>query len=466
MDLRPGSPGGTDAATRRSAFIAATLAAFLTPFMGSAVNVALPAIGTSLSLDPIGLGWVASSYLLAAAVFLVPAGRAADLLGRKQVFLYGMGLYTISSAVCAATSGSGMLMVGRALQGVGAAMIFGTGMAIVTAVFPADQRGRILGFNVAAVYAGLSFGPFVGGFLIQAAGWRTVFWVNVPLGLFVLVYTRYRLLGEWSVRDGGTFDIGGAAVYGGGLFAVMVGLSRLPSTIGWAFAAAGALLLALFVALELHTPHPMLDIRMIARNRVFALSSLAALIHYSATFAVTFLLSMYLQYVKGMTPAGAGTVLIAQPVLMAVLSPAAGRLSDRFEPRIVSSAGMALTATGLALLAALDVESSMALVIIGLVILGAGFALFSSPNSNAVMSSVDKHLYGTASSFLGTMRLTGQMLSMGIAMLLLAFFVGPRPILPDVFEAFTACLRAAYGLFAVLCLAAIFASLSRGNIRS
>jgi len=449
---------------RRAALFAATLSSFLTPFMGAAVTVALPEIGRAFALDALLLGWIPTSYLLAAAVFLVPFGRVADIAGRKKVFVLGIGLFTAASLLCGMAVSGPMLIAARVLQGIGSAMIFGTGVAILTSVFPAGERGRVLGINTAAVYAGLSVGPTVGGVLTRALGWRSIFLVNVPLGLLVIVLVCLWLKGEWRSGRGG-FDWPGSALYGASLIGLMVGFSKLPGWIGAALLGAGLLGLVAFGWWEAHSPQPVIDLRLFRSNRPFTFSSLAALINYSATSAVTFLVSLYLQYVKALSPQQAGWVLVAQPIVMAALSPLAGRLSDRLEPRLVASIGMAVTAVGLALLIPVEQGSPLWTIVARLVILGCGFGLFSSPNMNAIMSSVDRSSYGVASAIAGTMRLVGQMLSMGIVMLLFGLFIGRVEITASVHPQFLMSARAAFGIFTALCVAGTFASLARGRIR-
>lgn len=450
---------------KRSALLIAVLASFLTPFMVSSINIALPAIGREFGMNAVLLSWVATAYLLAAAMFLVPFGRLADIRGRKKVFSWGIAIYTVSSFLLVFSPHAAVLLGFRALQGFGSAMIFGTGMAIVTSVFPAGERGRVFGINVAAVYLGLSLGPFLGGILTQNFGWRSIFLANVPLGLAVLSVIIRRLPGEWAEARGERFDLGGSVIYGLSLVAVMYGLSVLPDRQGFLLAFIGVLLVAAFIAWELRAQHPLLDMRLFTANLTFSLSNLAALVNYSATFSVTFLLSLYLQYVKGFTPQLAGTVLVSQPLVMALFSPAAGRLSDRIEPRLVASLGMAFTVAGLAFFTRLTEQTSPWYLVAGLAVIGFGFALFSSPNTNAVMNSLDRKFYGVGSSFLGTMRLTGQMLSMGIAAVILSFSIGRIRITPEYYPLFLQALRTAFTVSAALCFLGIFASLARGKAR-
>jgi MFS family permease len=226
---------------------------------------------------------------------------------------------------------------------------------------------------------------------------------------------------------------------------------------------AGAIGLAAFVRWEIRQEHPVLNIGLFRNNMVFAFSNLAALINYSATFAVSFLLSLYLQYIKGFTPEHAGLILIAQPVMMAIFSPVAGILSDRIEPRIVASIGMALTTAGLVMLVFVGGDVSLSYIIASLVVLGLGFGFFSSPNTNAVMGSVDRKSYGVASGMLGTMRLTGQTLSMGIALLLFALYMGRVQISPEYYPLFLKSMRTAFIISGALCFGGIFASIARGK---
>lgn len=450
---------------RRAALLVTTVGAFLTPFMGSSIAIALPSIGGELAMDAILLGWVATAYLLAAAMFLVPLGRIADIYGRKRIFTYGMITYTAASLLSAISTSAAMLISFRVLQGIGGAMIFSTGVAILTSVFPPEERGRVLGINVAAVYAGLSLGPFVGGLLTQYLGWRSIFWANVPLGLLIIALIFWKLKGEWAEAKGEKFDIAGSIIYSLMLIAIMYGFTILPELPGAGLILAGGLGIVAFVKWETKVKSPVLDVRLFRNNTVFALSNLAAFINYSATFAVSFLLSLYLQYIKGLTPQIAGLVLVAAPVVQAIFSPFAGRLSDKIEPRIVASLGMGLTVIGLIFFIFLGNTTSLWFIIAGLIILGFGFALFSSPNTNAVMSSVEKRFYGVASATLATMRQIGMMFSMGVVMLIFAIYLGRVQITPEYYAPFLSSLNTAFIIFTVLCFGGIFASLARGKVR-
>lgn len=453
----------TSGVHRTAVLWAVVMGAFLTPFVGSSVNVALPAIGREFRMSAVALSWVATAFLLSAAALLVPVGRLADIYGRRRLFLWGVLVHTAASLASVAAPSGGILIGLRAVQGLGSALIFATGIAILTSVFPGPERGRVLGYHVASVYTGLSVGPLVGGLLTQAWGWRSIFLVPVPIGIGAAALIGWRLRGEWAEARGERLDVVGSLLYAGSLTGFMYGLARLPGLEGASLMGLGLGGLAAFGLWELRNDSPVLDVRLLGTNRAFLFSNLAALIHYGATFAVVFLLSLYLQGVRGLTPAHAGALLIVQPVLQALFSPWAGRLSDRVAPGVVASVGMGLSAAGLFLLAWLQPTTPVALVFGGLGLLGSGFGLFSAPNTNAVMQAVERRHYGVASGTLGTMRLVGQALSMGIVTFLLTLYMGSARLNPEHVPRFIEALRSTFLVFTGLCILGIGASLARGR---
>ncbi|MFA4838459.1 MAG: MFS transporter [Candidatus Neomarinimicrobiota bacterium] len=446
------------------ALVVSTMASFLTPFMSSSINIALPSIGKEFSMNAVEMGWVATSYLLSSVMFLLPFGRLADIYGRKKVFLTGTIVLILSCLLATYSRSSMVLIAVRMIQGFGSAMIFGTGVAILTSVFSAGERGKVLGINAASVYIGLSTGPVFGGFLTEHFGWRSIFYVNIPIGLTIIILVIWRLKGEWSESKGEKFDLFGALLYVVSLFSLIVGLSDMTVAIHYLYAGIGTAGLVGFLYWEHRINQPLLNIRLFRSNTVFMMSNLAGLINYAATFAVGFMLSLYLQYIKGLNPEHAGLILIAQPLTMAVISPLAGRLSDGIEPRIVASSGMAVTTLGLILFVFIQAETGMIQIIATLMIIGAGLALFSSPNTNAVMSSIEKRFYGVASGTLGTMRLAGQMLSMGIVMLIISMMIGRVKITPVFYPSFLTSMKIAFAVFSAFCLGGIFCSLARGKV--
>ncbi len=433
--------------------------------MGASVVVALPAIGAEFSMGAVMLGWINTAYLLAAATFLIPFGRLGDIYGRKRIFSTGVVLLLVSSVLLAISTSSQVMILFRVLQGIASSMIFATSLPILMSVVPGVERGKAIGLTVAAVYLGLSTGPFVGGFITQQLGWRYIFWINVPLCLLLLTVTTLLLKGDWSAEERSRFDLRGAAILGAGLLMTMYGFTTMPSYSATSLVVLGLIALTMFVKYEQQVSSPLVEVSHFRENTVFAFSNLAALINYAATFAVGFMLSLYLQKVRMLTPQVAGTILVAQPIVQAIFSPVAGRLSDRVEPRTLASLGMAVICLGLLMLTVVSLTTPMVYIIACLVLLGFGFALFSSPNTNAIMSSVSRSHYGFAGATLSAMRQIGMMFSMAVVTVTMTLFIGSSEIRPANTEQFIVSCRYAFALFALMCFGGIFASLARGNVK-
>lgn len=441
------------------------LTSFMGPFLISSVNIALPEIQQAFGADAVGLSWIATAYLLAMAATLVPVGKMADRWDRVRLFALGLAVLVLAALASAMAPSMNVLIITRVFQGIGAAMVVTTGMPILLGVFPSRERGRVIGLYVAAVYLGLAVGPLAGGLLTQHGSWRLIFVTVAPLNLLALFLTLRFLPRQTVEPDRHPFDVTGTLLYALSLILVVYGASRLPAHFAGVLMGSGSIGLIGFVFWELRTPDPVFAVRLFTANRVFAFSSLAALINYSATFAVTFLMSLYLQYIQGLPPHGAGLILVAQPIVQALFSPLAGRLSDRIEPSLLASTGMAVTAAGLVALTTLAQTTPLIHILGVLLALGLGFALFSSPNMNAIMGAIDQRHYGTASGVVATMRLLGQMTSMAIATLVFAIVIGPNKILPPVYPQFLASVRICFVISAGLCFGGIFFSVYRGRLR-
>jgi EmrB/QacA subfamily drug resistance transporter len=452
-----------ESTSKRSVLLVSTFAAFLVPFLSSAINLALPSIGKDLHATAISLGWVISSFILSSAIFLLPFGRLADIIGRKKIFSLGILLFTITTFLIVFSWNITSLIVLRVFQGFSSAMIFGTSLAMITSVYQPGERGKAMGINITATYLGLSCGPIIGGFLTQYLGWRSIFGFLVPFGILSLVLINRKIKTEWSDARGEKFDWVGSLLYGIAMFSFMFGFSRLPAISGWIFIIIGALMAAVFLIVEKTFSNPVFDVRLIIHNRVFAFSGMAALINYAATSAIGFFLSLYLQYLKGFDARTAGLIMISQPLAMTILSPIAGKLSDKKNPGVIASIGMGLTATGLVFLCFVKETTPTYLIVLLLLLMGVGFGLFSSPNSNAIMSSVEKRLLGVASGVVGTMRMVGQMMSMGIAMMLISLYLGNQTINPLTYPGFIASMRTGFIIFSILSIVGVFASLARNK---
>ena len=448
---------------KMAALLVATITSFFTPFMGSSVNIALPSIGLDFGADAILLNWITNGFLLAAAIFAVPFGRLADIHGRKKIFTYGIIIFTIASLLCAIAPSADSLIIFRVLQGIGSAMIFVTGLAIITSVYPPHQRGKAIGINIAAVYVGLSVGPVLGGLMTQYLGWRSLFVLMIPFGLLVITIVFWKLRYEWAESKGENFDILGSFLYGIVLFLVMYGFSTLTQISGVIMLIMGVIGFLAFIFWELRNESPVLNLRIFSRNTTFSFASLAALINYSATFAVTLLLSYYLQYIKGLDPQVAGFILVSQPIVMAITAPLAGRISDRFDARLIATIGMATVTLGLFSLTFINGNTNISYIISSIAILGLGFGLFSSPNTNVIMGSVQRKFYGVASATVSTMRLIGQTMSIGIATLVFALIIGRVQITPEQYPALLYSIQISFIVFTILCFVGIFVSLRKGN---
>lgn len=441
-----------------------TLTAFMTAFMGSSLNIALPVIGKEFNSSALLLSWLSTSYLLTTAALLLPVGQLNDIYGRTKFLKLGIVLFTLGSLLCGIAPNPVVLLILRMLQGTGASFIFSSSTALLVSVFPPSERGKALGINTAAVYTGLSSGLFLGGLITNYWNWRGIFFLNSIIGVVLIALTYLYLKYEWQELIQQHFDLKGAIIYVLSIVFLMIGVSFFPLMQGFILLVLGVLFFIGFYLYEASVTDPILNSALFKNNRTFALSNSAALINYSATFAIGFLMSFYLQSVKGLTPQGAGIILVTQPLVQALFSPLAGRLSDKTEPQIVASIGMGLLTAGLIVFCFIDQNMSTLLIIGNLALLGLGFALFSSPNVNAVMSSVKREHYGVASSTLASMRTMGQMFSMGIVIVIFSLFLSGAKITHANQTAFLTSVRTAFILYAVLCFLGIFASLSRGKI--
>ncbi len=455
-----------DRSFKISVLLVSAFAAFLVPFLSSAVNLALPAIEKELHANAISLSWIISSFLLSSAIFLLPFGRLGDIIGRKKIFTTGIYLFTISTFLILFSHSIISLLILRIFEGISSAMIFGTSMAILTSVFQPGERGRAIGINITATYLGLSLGPVIGGLLTHYLGWRSIFAFLVPFGVISLILIQKKIKTEWAEAEGEKFDWSGSLVYGIALASFMFGFSRLPSAMGWSCIVIAVFMTVIFLVIENRISSPVFDIKLIIRNRVFAFSGVAALINYAATSAIGFFISLYLQYLKGLDASTAGLIMISQPIAMTLLSPFAGKLSDRKNPGVIASYGMGITATGLILMCFINETTSNYFIVLLLLIMGIGFGLFSSPNSNAIMSSVEKRHLGVASGVVGTMRIVGQMMSMGIAMMLISLYIGKETINPSTYPGLISAMRTSFIIFSVLSVTGIFASLARHSKNS
>ena len=439
-----------------------SITSFMGTFLISSINIALPSIEKSLGMDAVMLSWVVTSFLLSTAMFLLPVGRWGDNSGIGKLYKIGLIIFTLGSIACALAPTGKWLIVARFFQGIGAAFTNTTGQAILVSAFPPQHRGRVIGISVSSVYLGLSFGPFFGGMLTQQLGWHSIFVVSALLGLIsTLIAFRFLDKDEVQHNKSGNMDFKGLITFMLGLVCLVYGSSQIPDTKGWLIMGGGLLSLVLFWIIETKEKIPVIDTKMYTKNRLFAYSNLAALINYCATAAIVFFLSLYLQKVQQLTPQQAGLILIAQPIMMTVFSPFVGRLSDKFEARFFATIGMAMCSIGLASMAFLTSETPHWIIVAILLWVGLGFALFSSPNMNIIMSSVDRSQYGQASGSAASMRIIGQIISMTIVTLLFAGMFGGNGINEVTNSIFLKAMKWGFLTFAGISLVGIYFSVKR-----
>jgi EmrB/QacA subfamily drug resistance transporter len=409
-----------DTYRRRWQLLALTsVGAFMWPLDGSIVNVALPVMGPVLHLSFTAAVWVSAAFLLTTAVLLIPAGRLADQHGLVRFYLLGIAIFTVASLLCAVSMSGPWLIVSRIIQGGGAALMGVTSPAIVTSVFPPSERGRALGINVMAVYIGLTVGGPLGGFIVDTIGWRWIFLINLPIGIVVLVWGWFMLPRSARVKDAPRLDVGGSVLLGVFLVCLLVQLTfspqwgwQSPLTIG--LLAVAAVSFAAFLVVERRVSSPILDLDLVLKNRLFAAANTAALLNYMALYGVGLLTAIFLEVVMGQPAAITGLLLLSMPLLMAVLSPFSGRLSDRIGSRVLVTGGMVVIAAGMVLLALTPESAPLWRIAACLGVVGVGMAAFSAPNVSAIMGSVRRDQLSQASAFLGTMRTSGQALSVAL----------------------------------------------------
>lgn len=437
---------------------------FITTFMGSALNLAIPNIEGEFDSGAAAMGWIIVAYILSVSAFGVPFGRIADIYGRRKLLILGIGIFCISSLTASFSVNVEMLIIFRIMQGISASMIFSTNNAILIAAFPAGEMGSVLGKNLASTYFGLSIGPVLGGILNESFGWRSIFLVTAFIAFLGFLNAIFGLPKLDEELEDAKFDKGGSGIFVGMIACILYGLTNLTiSKSSYVILGLGILLFVFFVVTEKKKVSPVVKIRMFTKDPVFALSNVAAFFNYGATYAVGYLMSIYLQRIQGYGSRMAGIILIAQPVFQAILSPFMGRLSDRISPGKLASAGMGICAFGLGMLMKLGEGTSVTLVILSQVVMGIGFAVFSSPNTNAIMSRVDYEDLGVANSIVATMRNLGQSSSMAVLTIIIGMHLGNIPLENAGTSELLATIKTSFLIFVVLCIAGMLMSLKSGS---
>jgi EmrB/QacA subfamily drug resistance transporter len=415
----------TEAPSKWAIFGLVSVGTFMTTLDASIVNIALPSIAHAFGTPVSGpIEWVVIGYLVAIAATLLSFARLADIMGRERVWIAGLALFTVGSALSGLAPTLALLVAARGLQGLGAALIFAPALALIVDAFPRSQRGQALGMNALIVSLGVTAGPTLGGLITESLGWRWIFFVNVPLGLIgLLVASRvFTFSGGARARR---FDLRGAVAFGIGLAGLSLGLS-FGSEWGWTSPAIVLTLAMALVALgtaiviERGRRDPLVDLGQLVSRRL-GLPLASFLFSILALFAVSFLLPFYLEELRGLSPLAAGLLLTPYSIGLAAAAPISGRLADRGHARWLGPVGLGLAAGSLGLLAQIGVSTPPAEIVLWLAVSGIGQGLFLSPNTSAVMSAVPADQSGTASGLIATTRVVGQALSVAIAG---AIFVG------------------------------------------
>lgn len=453
-------------AARWLALASICIATFLVPLSMSAINIALPAIANELQADAVLISWVPTSNLLGSMMLMLPAARVADIVGRKKVYIVGVLMFCVTSLMVIWIETIEWLLVSRFLQGLASAMVFGTGMAIVTSVFANGKRGTALGLTATSVYLGLTCGPMIGGWLTEVLGWRSVFWAPVPFALISVLLVVMNVKGEYKAEGKQKLDWVGSGLFALWISAFFFGLSGLPDPSYFICLLAGVALFFLFLRQQGSAEYPLVRLKVLANNKVFSRSMISSVFMYGAHYPVLFLMSLYLQYLKGMSPSESGQLILLQALVMACLAPFAGRLSDQFEPRIIATTGCLIYGSGFAMLLWIDASSSQAYIAAALLALGMGFGLFSTPNNNAAMGSVPPDRLSIGSALMNLSRTMGNMFSMTLVVLLVNLVMGEAEITPEQYPDLLRVIKVAFALALAYTLVAAYASYSRGNVRS
>jgi EmrB/QacA subfamily drug resistance transporter len=392
---------------------------FMTALDTSVVNTILPVIRSAFNTDIATIEWVVTIYLLVVSGLLLSFGRLGDLRGHKPVFLTGFGIFITSSALCGFSGSASALIAFRGLQALGAAMLAANSPAILTKSFPASQRGQALGLQATMTYLGLTVAPSFGGWLTDWYSWRAVFYINVPVGLLAFWLSARNIPKDKPGERAEKFDFLGAFLFVAGLVVLLFALNQGHAW-GWTspvilvLLLAAVFLLSAFIRVEARRPNPMLDLALF-RNRVFSASVASAVLNYMALFSILFLLPFYLLQGRGLTPSQAGLILTVQPIVMAIVAPISGTLSDRIGVQLPSVLGMVILSAGLFMLSRLGPNSPLLEVAFALGISGLGTGIFISPNNSALMGSAPRFRQGIAAGILATARSVGMVLGIGLS---------------------------------------------------
>lgn len=437
--------------------IIAMLCLFGVAFTSNAVSIALPTIAVDFNITNIMQNWLVNLYLLVIASACVPFSKLCSRHGLNRTLEIGIIIYIIGSIMSGISYDITFLLFSRLIQGIGSAVLFVNGVAMITAQIQPQKRGQAIGLSITGVYLGLTLAPTIGGVLVQHLSWRSIFYITIPL-ILISYYLLRKIDKEWIMCADEPFDVKGSVLYLVGIIILMYGFTTLNSVIGIVTVIIGLIILILFAKFELKIKYPIYNIHLF-KNSKYTFSNIASLISYFATFVVTYILNYHLQYLNGFDPQTAGFILISTPLLMVICAPIAGRLSDKINPQILAAIGMSIVSIALLLLCFLNEQTPLYMILISMVLQGIGFGLFSTPNNTVIMGTVPKKDIATASASLSTVRTIGQSFSLGLLTLIFALIMGNVPIIPETFPALIKSSQVTMTISTILCVIAIILSL-------
>lgn len=447
----------------------AALAAFMGTLDSSIVNVALPTLSKEFNADVDVVSWVALSYILTMAALLLVGGKLLDVWGERRQFVIGFTLFTIGSGLCAFSVSIYMLIFSRAFQALGGAVLMSSNQGLIARGFPPHQRGRILGIVGTVVSVGLASGPVLGGFLIEHLGWRSIFWINLPIGAIAIMYSMRNLANNPSATKEYKFDWRGSIFMIVGLGAFFLGVNlwtdygwRSPMVFGPVLGS--LVIMGIFIHNELRVPNPILNLTLL-RIRYFSLSSLCAFLAFVGLMSNTILMPFYLQNVQGFSPQILGLFMMTVPLSMLLIAPFAGWISDKIGTRIPATIALGILAVGLYMLSSLDRSASHFEIVWHLFIVGFGMGMFGSPNTNAILSAVPRSYVGVASGFNALMRTSGITFGIAISVIMFTFFRDTYSEGKALSEAaqFMAGISPAFKVASLIILVALILSVFRGK---
>jgi MFS family permease len=434
------------------------LTSFFGVFLSNGIIIGVPAIANDFAMNNVIQNWIPTIFFLVMAVFTVPAGQISGKFGVKKSLLIGVIVFLIGSLGAALSFSTESFMLFRIIQGASVAFVNVSGMAMVVSAVKPQSRGKALGFTVTGVYLATSLSPVICGFLVYNLGWRSIFYVVIPFLLLCIIIMLLKVPQEWQTYADDKIDKIGSVVYSIGILLFIYGFTNLINTTGILCTILGIVLLVVFAIWELRQTSPVFNMKLF-KNTKFTSSNIAALCSYLAIMVVTTILNYHFQYVRGWNAQMAGLILIVTPIIMAILAPNTGKLSDRIHPQKLAAAGMAIASIALFILTFLSNDMPVYLVVIAMILQGIGMGLFSSPNMNAIMSSVPPKDAPTASASQATMRTIGQTMSLGLLTLIFALVMGNLPLSTQYADMIVHSSQIICTISMCACILSIFASL-------